>query len=132
MATFKRYGTSKLANALFTRELQRRLDDEGASITALTLDPGPVSTDGGLGIFPFFLKPFMWMIMKDPKKGALTQLYCATATEVSAQRDKFKGQFLNSPGVIFPASDRSRDTKLAQSLWRITKEALAAAGIDGY
>ena len=40
----KRYGTTKLANILYTRELQRRFESSGIDITCLTLHPGTVST----------------------------------------------------------------------------------------
>ena len=43
-AAFFRYGNSKLANILFAKELQRRLDREGVPIISLTLDPGVVNT----------------------------------------------------------------------------------------
>jgi NAD(P)-dependent dehydrogenase (short-subunit alcohol dehydrogenase family) len=128
-ATFRRYGASKLANILFTRELQNQLTQEGAKIIALTLNPGPVATDSGMGIFPGLLKPVLKLVMKSPAKGALTQLYCATALEVAKQSERYKGQFLNGPGKIAPASERSRSTELAQSLWRITEKALEEAGI---
>ena len=42
------YGLSKLANILFTNELQRRADETGNSfLTTVTLHPGAVSTDLG-------------------------------------------------------------------------------------
>ncbi|RFU77474.1 short-chain dehydrogenase [Trichoderma arundinaceum] len=128
-AVFKRYGTSKLANILFTRELQNRLTQEGANVIALTLDPGPVATDSGMGIFPNLVKPVLKMVMKSPAKGALTQLYCATATEVVKEPERYKGQLLNGPGKIDPASEKSRSKKLARSLWQITAKALEGAGI---
>ncbi|EGR51021.1 uncharacterized protein TRIREDRAFT_104059 [Trichoderma reesei QM6a] len=108
---FSRYGASKLANLLFTRELQRRLDEEDANIMALAVDPGPVATDGGMG------------------KGALTQLYCATAKEVANEPKNYKGRLLTAPGKTNTGSDRSRDSELARSLWRITEEALRIVGI---
>ncbi|EHK17827.1 uncharacterized protein TRIVIDRAFT_44846 [Trichoderma virens Gv29-8] len=127
---FSRYGASKLANILFTRELQRRLDQEEVKIIALTLDPGPVATDGGMGVFPGFLKPVLKLVMKSPEKGALNQLFCATAKEVANEPHTYKGKFLSAPGKINPGSERSRNSELAQSLWRITEEALRTAGIS--
>lgn len=46
------YGLSKLANILFTQELQRRADESGDSswLTAVTLHPGAVQTDLGRNI----------------------------------------------------------------------------------
>ncbi|KAL7940190.1 NAD(P)-binding protein [Trichoderma barbatum] len=126
---FSRYGASKLANILFTRELQRRLDQQSIDIIALTLDPGPVATDGGMGVFPKFLKPVLKLVMKSPEKGALNQLFCATAKEVTNEPETYKGKFLSGPGKINAGSERSRNSELAQSLWRITEEALKTAGI---
>ena len=37
-------GRSKLANLLFMKELQRRLDAEGSSILTISLHPGNVGT----------------------------------------------------------------------------------------
>jgi len=46
------YGLSKLANILFTQELQRRADESGDSswLTTVTLHPGAVQTDLGRNI----------------------------------------------------------------------------------
>ncbi|KAL7932824.1 NAD(P)-binding protein [Trichoderma chlorosporum] len=129
MTVFARYGASKLANILFTKELQRRLDQENVKIIVLALDPGPVATDGGMGVFPGFLKPVLKLVMKSPEKGALTQLFCATAKEVASEPETYKGKFLSAPGKITSGSERSRNGELAQSLWRITEEALKSAGI---
>lgn len=39
------YGRSKMENILFTKELQRRVDEAGIDVTAVTLHPGAVRTD---------------------------------------------------------------------------------------
>ncbi|KAK0756603.1 hypothetical protein N5P37_010757 [Trichoderma harzianum] len=111
-------------------ELQNKLTQEDANITALTLDPGPVSTESGMGIFPGVLKPVLKLVMKSVAKGALKQLFCATAVEVAKNPDRYKGQFLNGPDKIDQPSDKARNRELARSLWRITEEALAEAGIS--
>lgn len=128
-AVFRRYGTSKLANALFTKELQDQLTQQDSRIIALTLDPGPVATDGGMGVFPGLLKPVLRLVMKSPAKGALTQLYCATALDIAKDAERYKGQFLNGPGKIVQASERSRSKELAQSLWKISEKVLEGVEI---
>jgi len=39
------YGRSKMENILFTKELQRRVDEAGVDVTAVSLHPGAVRTD---------------------------------------------------------------------------------------
>ncbi|KAL6890803.1 hypothetical protein GGI43DRAFT_430434 [Trichoderma evansii] len=123
-AVFRRYGTSKLANALFTRELQDQLTQQNSKIIALTLDPGPVATDGGMGVFPGLLKPVLKLVMKSPAKGALTQLYCATALDIAKDAERYRGQFLNGLGKIVQGSERTRNKELAQSLWKVSEQIL--------
>ncbi|KAL6694255.1 NAD(P)-binding protein [Trichoderma pleuroticola] len=129
-AVFSRYGASKLANILLTMELQRRLDQEDIKIIALTLDPGPVATDGGMGVFPSFLKPVLKLVMKSPERDALNEPFCATAKEVIDEPKTYKDKFLSAPGKINPGSESSRNSVLAQSLWRITAEALKSVGLS--
>jgi NAD(P)-dependent dehydrogenase (short-subunit alcohol dehydrogenase family) len=44
---WRSYGQSKLANLLFTQELQRRIDAAGLGYTTITMHPGVVDTDLG-------------------------------------------------------------------------------------
>ncbi|KAL7908503.1 hypothetical protein GGI35DRAFT_486577 [Trichoderma velutinum] len=129
-ALFKRYGASKLACILFTRELQRQMDKEKSEIMALSLNPGGVATEGGIGVWPGFLRPIMRIMFTTPQKGALTPLFCATAAEIAKEKKRFKGQFLNGPGKIAPGSERSRDVELARTLWETTEKQLKVAGVS--
>ncbi|KAH8807364.1 hypothetical protein F5884DRAFT_340849 [Xylogone sp. PMI_703] len=130
MAVFRRYGLSKLANILFTRELQRKLDQEEVQITVMSLNPGGVSTEGGIGVWPAFVRPFMKLLFAPPEKGALTPLFVATSKEIATDRKRWKGQFVGGPGKINAGTARSQDMQLAKSLWETTETALKAAGID--
>ena len=74
----RRYGFSKLANVLFASELQRRFDADGVSIISISLDPGPVGTEGALSIFPGFLGPLLKrFVMANPSHGAWPSLFAA-------------------------------------------------------
>lgn len=77
------YGRSKAANILFTRELQRRIDEARLNGIAVSLHPGVVRTELTRN---FSLKillvlsvftPFCYLLMKSPWEGAQTTLHLA-------------------------------------------------------
>ncbi|KAI9705325.1 MAG: hypothetical protein M1820_005155 [Bogoriella megaspora] len=130
IAMFRRYGLSKLANILFTRELQHRLNQEGVDIIPVSANPGPVSTQGGLGAFLAIVRPVMRLFAPTPEKGAIVSLFCATADDIVRNKDGYKGQFLGPKGDIATGSLRSQDMRLAETLWKTTETALKNAGIE--
>ena len=81
----KAYAASKLANILFTVELDRRFGSAG--VTARALHPGVVATSFGkgpdspkmMGLLMTGLKPFL----RKPARGAATSVYLATAESSS-------------------------------------------------
>ena len=123
---FSRYAVSKLANILFCKELQRRMDAEKIPITSATCDPGPTDTEGGMGVLPWFLRPIMKMIASSAAKGAHPVLYLAGAPEIRDNRAKYKAVYLNSSSKIEEPSSLARDPQLAENLWKTSEEALAA------
>jgi NAD(P)-dependent dehydrogenase (short-subunit alcohol dehydrogenase family) len=77
---------SKLANVLFAKELDRRLANERIFCTAV--HPGLVWTEIGRGFaqsYPY-LNPFYrlasFIVTVPPYRGAISQLYAATAPEI--------------------------------------------------
>jgi len=119
---FRVYGTSKLCNILFTRELARRL--QGTGVTANCLHPGFVATrfadqSGGL-VAPLVRIAKLFAI--SPEQGAKTIVYLASSPQVA-----------QTSGVYFirsrPAepSETARDDRLAGQLWEKTA---ALAGIE--
>jgi NAD(P)-dependent dehydrogenase (short-subunit alcohol dehydrogenase family) len=119
---FRVYGTSKLCNILFTRELARRL--QGTGVTANCLHPGFVASrfadeSGGL-LSPLVRVAKFFAI--SPEKGAETIVYLASSPEVSQTSGKY---FVKSRPAT--PSSTARDDRLAQQLWDKTA---ALAGID--
>jgi retinol dehydrogenase-14 len=66
----KLYSNSKLANALFNKELGARL--EGTGVRTYALCPGMVFTEIGRDLdVPFFmhlLRPLMWYLLRSPEE----------------------------------------------------------------
>ncbi len=76
------YNDSKLANLLFTSELQRRLTASGSRLRAIAAHPGFVSTNMYARAEPQRLS--LWSLLvgvaaQDPDAGALPILYAAVA-----------------------------------------------------
>ena len=75
--TWVRYGQSKLANILFTRELTRRYP----AIKSVVLHPGGIETGLSLGFqnehpwLAAFLRPITRLFLTTVQQGALTQLF---------------------------------------------------------
>lgn len=113
----KAYAASKLANILFTLELDRRFS--GVGITARTLHPGVVATAFGTGpdgaswmaITMRLLKPFL----STPSEGAATSVYLATA----AQDDLETGFYWSNRKPKQP-SPAALDADAARRLWDIS------------
>jgi NAD(P)-dependent dehydrogenase (short-subunit alcohol dehydrogenase family) len=112
------YGTTKLMNILFTRELARRAGGEG--ITATCFHPGVVRTGFGKNDGPLYrvaltaAGPFL----RSPAKGARSLVWLALDPALS-------GVYVVDEQVK-PPSAAARDDVLAQGLWERT-EALVAA-----
>jgi protochlorophyllide reductase len=118
------YFQSKLANLLFSLELQRRLSDAGVETIALTAHPGITHTDlgtEGRGITNQLVKPLMHL-GQSVDEGALPML--RAATDASARGGAFYGPRFSAmgPPVREHPSRRARDSKNAQRLWAVSEE----------
>lgn len=120
------YGQSKLANLLFTKELQRRLDASGSPIKALAAHPGYSATNlqGQTGNR---LGTPMWLAANrffatSSDFGARQTLY-AVAEDLPG--DTFVGPRFASRGPTGPTAFRSplaRDAKTAAALWELSEQ----------
>lgn len=116
----KAYGQSKLANALFSLELARRL--EGTTTTSNSLNPGAVDTSLWRH-YPKWqqalLAPIKGFLLKTPEQGAATQCYVATAPALAG----VNGQYFENCNAVVPPP-QVRDAALAQRLWSTSEELL--------
>ncbi len=116
------YGQSKLANLLFTFELQRRLEQAGAATAALAAHPGWTGTNlqRHSGAFRR-LNPLFSM---KPWQGALPTLYAATAP------DALGGEYYGPDGMMeirgYPTrvatNEAARDIEAATRLWSVSED----------
>ena len=113
------YGTSKLANILFTRALARRL--QGTAVTATCMHPGFVRTSFGRGFdgspIVKHLFRFVSRFARTPEKGAETLVYLATSAEVAGDSG---GYYVDcKPTAPSPAG---QDDAAAERLWQVSEQ----------
>ncbi|MQA94202.1 MAG: SDR family NAD(P)-dependent oxidoreductase [Streptosporangiales bacterium] len=121
------YGRSKLANLLFTAELQRRADAAGATLVSAAAHPGYASTNlqgtsarlSGSWLNEQVMRLGNAVFAQSEEQGAWPVLYAATAPGVSG--DAYAG-----PGTLFETrghprlvgrSPAAQDTDVARRLW---------------
>lgn len=114
------YAQSKLANVLFTMELDRRYGEE---IATNCLHPGVVGTrlaNKKAGA----LTSTVWSMYKPfaaaPDKGAATSVYLATSPEV---RD-VSGRYFDENQCLQKPSSLARNEQLARRLWEYSERAV--------
>jgi NAD(P)-dependent dehydrogenase (short-subunit alcohol dehydrogenase family) len=115
------YGRSKLANLLFTYELQRRLTASGSTTEATVAHPGGSSTELGRNApRPIqFVERIVRPLMQSAERGALPQLRAATDPNATGGEYYGPDGFMELRGnaVVVTSSDRSHDADLQRSLW---------------
>ena len=121
------YGRSKLANLLFTYELQRRLKLKGAPTVALAAHPGGSNTELTRYIPGLIKQPveFVWGLMaQSAEMGALPTL--RAATDPAAQGGQYYGPdgFGEQRGYpkVVESSKRSHDEDVQRRLWTVSEE----------
>jgi NAD(P)-dependent dehydrogenase (short-subunit alcohol dehydrogenase family) len=117
------YGRSKLANALFSLELARRLDGSGVSSNAL--HPGLVNTNIVRNAPEFVrgaIKLLGTVVAKTPEQGAATQVYVATNPLVDGVSGAF---YVDCNPVRISGDHHMYDEPMALKLWATAEEMTA-------
>jgi NAD(P)-dependent dehydrogenase (short-subunit alcohol dehydrogenase family) len=119
------YSQSKLANLLFTSELQRRTAAAGSSVLALAAHPGYSDTNlqghSGGRISGALMNLGNRLMATDAAFGARQTLYAASQ---DLPGDTYIGPRFGQIGRTQPVgrSPRARDTKKATALWELSEQ----------
>lgn len=126
--THRAYGRSKLANLLFTYELQRRFRAVGARSEALAAHPGSSNTDLGRHLDRFRLvriaKPLNGAVTQSAAMGALPTLRAATDPDVLGGQYFGPSGFMEQKGYpkVVASNDASHRAEDARRLWAVSEE----------
>jgi len=126
------YGQSKLANLLFTFELQRRADASGAKLLSVACHPGYAATNlqaagprmSGSSMMESLFSVGNSLFAQSAAMGALPTEYAAVAPEVHG------GDYIGPDGigemwghpVKVGCSAAARDTAAAARLWEVSEQ----------
>ena len=121
------YGQSKLANLMFTYELQRRLAAAGAKTIAVAAHPGISNTElmrhvPGSGLPGF--SALAGLVTNSPAVGALATLRAATDPQVRGGQYYGPSGFRELVGhpVLVQSTRKSHDVAIQQRLWAVSEE----------
>lgn len=122
---FGAYGRTKLANLLFTRELQRRLDRVGSSVLATAAHPGWAATGftmaTGSRLLDRTLELGTRLLAQSPEGGARPTLL-ATVGDVPGGSFSGPSRFgVRGPAALEELSGEALDDGIAQKLWEVSE-----------
>ena len=124
---WRAYGQSKLANLLFTAELQRRLTAAGSGVLATAAHPGYAATNlqfkSGRRALDIVSAVANRLLAQDEDGGALPTLYAATA-DIPGNSYAGPGGFQEQRGApkLVGRTDAAQDADVARRLWDVSEE----------
>jgi len=129
---WRAYGQSKLANLLFTFELQRRLAAAGAETISVAAHPGYAATnlqsvgprESGNRVMGLLMSFGNRLFAQSDEDGALPSLYAATAPQARGGEYYGPSGFQESRGAPtrVDSTARSKDTEVAARLWQVSEQ----------
>jgi NAD(P)-dependent dehydrogenase (short-subunit alcohol dehydrogenase family) len=123
---WRAYGQSKLANLLFTSELQRRLTAAGSPVLATAAHPGYASTNlqfhSGRRLLDLISIAGNRLIAQDADGGALPTLYAAVA-DIPGNSFAGPGGFMQQRGApkLVDRSKAAQNNDVARRLWDVSE-----------
>jgi len=126
-SSWRAYGQSKLANLLFTAELQRRLSAAGSPVLATAAHPGYAATGlqfhSGNRVLDVVGRVGNRVVAQDADGGALPTLYAALA-EIPGNSFAGPGGFMEQrgPAKLVGRSKAAADSEVARRLWEASEQ----------
>ena len=124
----KAYGRSKLANLLFTYELQRRFQSSGLDVIALAAHPGISATNLANHLvfkqISWLIQPLMKLFFQSSAMGSLPSLRAAVDPEARGGMyygPDGKGEKSGFP-IVVSSNEASHDLQYAEKLWDISEK----------
>jgi NAD(P)-dependent dehydrogenase (short-subunit alcohol dehydrogenase family) len=124
---WRAYGQSKLANLLFTAELQRKLNEAGSSIKATAAHPGYAATNLQFHSENRAMDAFNAianrLLAQDEDGGALPTLYAAVA-DIPGNSFAGPAGFMEVRGgaKLAKRTDAAQDMDVARRLWEVSEQ----------
>ncbi|EJD34847.1 NAD(P)-binding protein [Auricularia subglabra TFB-10046 SS5] len=130
-AQMQRYSVSKLAQMMWMRELQARLDAEGVDITCTVANPGAIYSEGArsrIDTLPWPLAKLvdgvLYALAASPEDAAVSAIWAATTPE----RKKIHDAYVSRKGkkaVVDKWAGLTLDEKSRKELWEISERFVA-------
>jgi NAD(P)-dependent dehydrogenase (short-subunit alcohol dehydrogenase family) len=128
---WRAYGQSKLANLLFTSELQRRLTAADSTVIATAAHPGYAATNlqfhSESRLLDLLNRVGNRLLAQDEAGGALPTLYAAVA-EIPGNSFAGPGSFMEQrgPAKLVGRTDAAKNADVARRLWDVSEELTSA------
>ena len=115
----KAYSNSKLANALFSRELSHRL--KGSGVNVYCVHPGFVATNLGRHVMSSVVRTLLMPLavqlgVKTAEEGCQTIIYCAVSSKLAGVTDGYFGSCCQEPWTA-----AASDLGAAKKLWELSE-----------
>jgi NAD(P)-dependent dehydrogenase (short-subunit alcohol dehydrogenase family) len=129
---WRAYGQSKLANMLFTAELQRRLTEAGSPVLATAAHPGYAATNlqfhSGRRSMDLISRLGNAVLAQGEEGGALPTLYAATA-DVPGNSFAGPGGLMEQrgPAKLVGRTKSAQDMAVAGRLWEVSEQLTGVA-----